>query len=273
MACGGGRRHRSRQTGQVHGYEPSSYGDGFADVYDAWYDQVTDVDACVSRLAALVPDGGAALELGVGTGRLAIPLAGALAGRDATVTGVDSSTSMRDLLRSKDGGEHVTMVAGDMAELSGAEPPLPAEPQFDVVFVAYNTLFNLIEPGAAERCIAGAAARLVPSGRFVVEAFVPRPDPDGRRDEVGVSRMATDELVLTATVHDPDKQTISGQHVQLTDGQVRLRPWFVRYLHPAQLDVAAADAGLVLDQRHADWSGSTFDEHCPVHVSVYRRPA
>jgi SAM-dependent methyltransferase len=256
----------------VEGYESSSYGDAFADVYDRWYAEVTDVEACVERLRTLTPAGGRVLELGVGTGRLAVPLAAAVAGIDARVTGVDTSTVMLDGLRAKPGGDRVALVLGDMADLGSADPPVPDEPGFDLAFVAYNTLFNLTAPEDAARCIDGVARRLAPGGRFAVEAFVPRPDPDGRRDGVAVSRMAATELVLTATVHDPDAQTITGQHVQITEAGVRLRPWMVRYRHPAEIDDLASRAGLVLEHRWADWSGAAFDEHSPAHVSVYRRP-
>jgi SAM-dependent methyltransferase len=257
------------QTGAVEGYASSSYGDGFADVYDAWYRDVTDTGACIDRLRSLLPAGGRVLELGVGTGRLALPLADA----GLAVTGVDSSPAMVAALRAKPGGHRVHVVLGDMADLGSTDPPVPDEPQFDLALAAYNTLFNLTGAGDAARGLASAARRLVPGGRLVVEAFVPRPDPDGRADSVAVSRMSVDELVLTATLHDAEAQTISGQHVQITGSGVRLRPWMVRYLHPHQLDEAATAAGLALEHRWADWAGTAFDDHCPTHVSVYRRPA
>jgi len=253
----------------VEGYASSSYGDGFADVYDAWYREVTDTDACVARLLALVPAGGQVLELGVGTGRLAVPLA--LGG--VTVTGVDTSTAMVSQLRAKPGGEQVRLVLGDMVDLAATEPPVPDVARFDLAVAAYNTLFNLTGPGDAARCLVGVARRLRPGGCLVVEAFVPRSDPDGRSDSVAISRLSAAELVLTATVHDAEAQTISGQHVQITEGSVRLRPWMVRYLHPDQLDAAAVAAGLRLEHRGADWAGAPFDADSPTHVSVYRRPS
>jgi len=257
------------QTGPVEGYGTSSYGDGFADVYDAWYRDVTDTDECVATLASLAAPGAAVLELGVGTGRLALPLAAA----GLVVTGIDSSTAMLAELRGKAGADQLHLVEGDMADLDAGEPSLPDAPVFALALAAYNTLCNLTEPGAVARCLGGVSRRLQPGGRLVVEAFVPSSDPDGRRDSVAVSRMSASELVLTATLHDPDAQTISGQHVQITDGGVRLRPWVVHYRWPSELDALATAVGLTLEHRWADWSGQTFDEHSPTHVSVYRRPA
>ena len=244
--------------------EPDSYGEAFADVYDRWYGRVTDSDACAARLRALVDElgGGPLLELGVGTGRLALPLSR----RGVEVTGLDASAAMLERLAAK--APSVTTVQADMAGLGTLA--LERGP-FAVVLVAYNTLFNLPDEGAQARCLAGAAAHLRPDGRLVVEAFVPaEQDADGRVDDLSVRRVETDEVVLTATLHDPLAQTISGQHVQITESGVRLRPWRVRYLHVAQLDALAADAGLSLVERWGDWDGTPFDEHSSVHVSVYR---
>ena len=105
----------------------------------------------------------------------------------------------------------------------------------------------------------------------MVEAFVPVDDPAARRDDVAISRISATELVLTATLHDPEAQTITGQHVQFTDGQVRLRPWLVHYLRPGQLDALAASVGLELEDRWSNWERAPFDEDSPVQVAVYRR--
>jgi len=148
-----------RDTATVRGYGSNSYGDGFADVYDEWYADVTDVGATVARLAELAGPDGNVLELGVGTGRLAVPLADA----GLSVTGIDSSTAMLEQLASRDPDGRVVSIAGDMVD------DLPAGP-FDAALVAYNTLFNLLADGAQQRCFAAVAGRLRPGGRFVVEA-------------------------------------------------------------------------------------------------------
>ncbi len=255
--------------------ESGSYGDAFADVYDRWYPDVSDVAACVASLVALAP-GGSLLELGIGTGRLALPLAAA----GMHVTGVDSSAAMLGQLATKPGAEAIGRHHGDMADLDelGLDGGDGDGHGFDIVLIAFNTLFNLADEHQQARCLAGAAHRLAPDGHVVVEAFVPgdelvRP-PDGlRRDSVGVSRMALGEVVLTASVHDPATQTIEGQHIQITEQTTRLRPWRVHYLRPDQLDALAEAASLTLVHRWSDWDASPFDDDSPVAISIYGRAA
>jgi SAM-dependent methyltransferase len=247
----------------VEGYDAASYGRGFADVYDEWYADVSDVDATVAFVGRLAAAGnGRVLELGVGTGRLAIPLAAA----GAVVTGIDASPEMLARLRAKPGAAAVTAVLGDMAEVAVTGP-------FAVAFVAFNTFFNLTTPAAQARCFARVAAVLEPGGRFVLEAFVP-PEPGAAPDSTVAARtVEIDRVVLTAARRDPDTQTIAGQHIEITERGVRLRPWLVRYAAPRELDGFAAAAGLELERRHADWCEAPFDEDSTAHVSVYRTGA
>lgn len=241
----------------MRGYGASSYGDGFADVYDDWYRGISDVGATVGTLAELA-DGGPVLELGVGTGRLAIPLAAA----GVEVTGVDASDAMLARLASKDGAGRVTVARGDMVD------DLPAGP-FALAFVAYNTLFNLVTAERQQECFRAVAARLRPGGRFVVEAFVPTPQPG---PEVAVRSLESDRVVLSVSVRDDANQRAEGHFVELTEsGGVRLRPWSIRYAPPAELDRMAVDAGLELQERWEDFARNAFTSDSDRHVSVYRR--
>ncbi len=222
----------------MRGYDASSYGDAFADVYDAWYGDVSDVDATVALVGELAGSGGRVLELGVGTGRLALPLAAA----GLAVTGIDASGPMLDRLRAADPDGTVTTAVGDMAD------DLPAG-EFDVVLVAYNTLFNLTADGEQTRCVEQVAQRLVPGGRLVVEAFVPEePFRDG--SDVSVRSMDVDRVVLAVARYTAEAQQAAGHFVELSEaGGIRLRPWFIRYSTVEQLDAMAADAGLELEHR------------------------
>jgi len=245
----------------VEGYGPSTYGDGFADVYDDWYADVTDVAGTVAAVAALAP-GGSVLELGVGTGRIALPLAGA----GLRVTGVDASERMLDRLRAKPGAERVTVWAADV----GRELP---ESRFDVVLATYNTFFNLNDEDAQRRCLALVADRLAPGGRFVIEAFVPAAagTTEGDDQDVSVRRLTADRVVLSISRRDPARQRVDGQLVELRDGSVRLHPWSIRYLSPDQLDAMAAGAGLALEARWGGWHRRPLAADDPSHVSLYRR--
>jgi len=251
----------SRHTGAVEGYDASTYGDRFADVYDDWYGDVTDVEACTERLAGLA-HGGPILELGVGSGRLALPLAA----RGLEVHGIDASPQMLARLQGKPGAETIRLTTGDMGELALADPP-----EFALVFVAFNTLFNLTTPAEQQRCLARVAELLAPDGVFVVEAFVPADDDQGPRSSVTPRRISADEVVLSVSRHDDSDQTITGQHLHITEAGIRLRPWHLRYARPRELDAMADAAGLSLAWRHADWEETPFGPDAGVHVSGYHR--
>lgn len=243
----------------MHGYEDRDYGDAIADVYDSWYADITDLDASIEFLGRFVGDG-RVLELGVGTGRLAVPLAAA----GASVVGVDVSTAMLDRLRDKDPDGRIDTILGDMVD------DLP-DTTFDLVFVAYNTFFNVRDPDRQRLLFRRVADRLAPDGVFVIEAFVPDSDRPGG-DSVGIRSMTADAVVLRADRHDRDAQTIDGQLVEISEsGGVRLRPYRIRYATPDQLDDMARQAGLVLAERWENTLRDPFDAESPTHVSVYRR--
>lgn len=237
------------------------YGRSFADVYDRWYADVSDVDATVERVVELCTGTeGRVLELGIGSGRLALPLAA----RDLRVTGIDLSTSMLDLLATKPGANAIDVITGDMADAD----QLVAGP-FDVVLVAFNTFFNLDTAAQQARCVEAVARLLGSTGSFLVEAFVPADPPERVERDLSATRVELDRLVLAATEHDPANQTITGQHVDITEAGVRLRPWRIRYATPVQIDAMAADAGLGLAERHSGWRGEPITPSSTTHVSRY----
>jgi SAM-dependent methyltransferase len=252
---------RDRYPPGVDGFGSATYGDAFADVYDDWYAGVSDVAATVARIVELTGgsgDRGRVLELGVGTGRLAVPMA--LAGLD--VHGVDASEAMLERLRAKDPDGRVKVTLGEMTA------DLPDGP-FDLALCAYNTLFNLTSPGAQAACFGAVARSLRDGGRFVVEAFVP--DPTLAGSSVTVRSMAVDRVVLSVSLHDPATSTAEGQFVEISEGAgVRLRPWSIRYSTPAELDVMARRAGFWREQRWTSFSDPTFDDDADRHVTVYR---
>jgi SAM-dependent methyltransferase len=249
----------------MDGYGPSTYGDRFAEVYDDWYGDVCDAEATVERVAALAITSGdrRVLELGGGSGRLALPLAAA----GIPTWTVDASLAMLRRLRGKPGGEAVHIVVGDMAAL-----PLSPRARFGVVLCAFNTLFNLTTVEAQRRCLADSAARLVPGGgRLVIESFVAPAHEEGDAGVGAVEprHIGLDEVVLTISRLDPINHTITGQHVQITEAGIRMRPWMLRYVSLAELDAIAAEAGLRLVDRHGGWRAEPFTADSAMHVSTY----
>lgn len=250
----------------MHGYRSTTYGDGFADVYDDWYADVTPPAATAAflrhRLAQRADRSDRAplvIELGSGTGRLAAPMEAA----GLRVVGLDASMAM--LARSRSAVPEVAVVAADMAEQ-------PFRPNVaDAVLVAFNTLFNLPARALQRRALAQAATLLTPDGFLVVEAFVPGVGAGEPADHVDVVRLDADLVVLRVSRTEPGASTVSGHHVELRDGQpVRLRPWHLCFASPDDLDRDADAVGLALTERHADWDGGAFGPDSTAHISVYR---
>lgn len=246
-------------------FGPDTYGRSFADVYDEWYPADTATVAAVERIHQLAGAGARILELGVGTGRLALPLAAL--GHE--VVGLDSSTEMLDRLAinaagSADSSGSIDGVRGDVAD--GAA--WPAGP-FQVVVAAFNLVCNLTDVAAQSAMFVQAHAALAPGGVLVVEAFVPHPVDHAER-RLEVREVSAEQVVLIASRTDPDLGVVIGQHIQLRDGEpVRLRPWRLRPTSPAELDRLAGLAGLERVDRRDGWDGAGLGDAC---VTTYRRP-
>jgi len=236
------------------------YDDRQARAYDDRYaDRSAEVAPLVDFLAA-IGSPGPVLELGIGTGRLALPLAE----RGVEVHGIDASEPMVAGLRAKPGGDRIPVVVGDFADVDDL-----VDRQYPLVFVAFNTLFELESQEDQVRCFAGVARHLAPGGAFVVEAFAP--DLTRVDQHLSVSRLGADEVRLQATRHDPLTQRVAGQSVSVTDAGVALWPWAIRYASVPELDLMARLAGLRLRERWAGWGREPFTAASTRHVSVYER--
>lgn len=241
--------------------DPGRYGRSFADVYDRWYGDLDPVDDIISALTSLAP-GPKLLELGVGSGRLATPLA--RAGFD--VVGLDASPPMLSLLRADPSpGARCRPVLADMAAL-------PFGPDvFDVIVIAYNTLFNLTTEQAQLQCLHDVGRCLRPGGRLVIDAFVPADPPETGRHLVTRARATDDELVLIATRQGGRSHLVEGTHLQFTSTGMVSRPWAILSCSPEELDVRAEAAALELTARRSTWRGDEFHADSSRHVSVYER--
>ncbi len=239
-------------------YDAASYGDKIADVYDEWYAQL-DTSGAVDLLAELAGPG-PLLELGIGTGRLALPLAE----RGLEVHGIDASQAMVAKLRGKPGGDRIPVTIGDFAELE-------VEGRFTLVAVAFSTIFSLRSQEEQVRCFRNVADHLTEDGLFVVEAFVPDVSRFDRNQRASVSKVRSDEVMLETTQHDPLQQRIDSQHVVVRETGIKMYPVSIRYAYPSELDLMARLAGLQLRERWGGWRREPLSASSVWHVSVYER--
>ncbi|MDT0611222.1 class I SAM-dependent DNA methyltransferase [Streptomyces lancefieldiae] len=242
--------------------EDGYFGESVAERYDeSSADMFTPeaVDPAVDLLAELA-GGGRALEFGVGTGRLALPLAA----RGVPVHGIDMSRAMTSRLSAKPGGGAIGVTIGDFATTR-----VPGT--FTVAYLVFNTINNLTTQDAQVDCFRNAAAHLEPGGCFVVEVGVPelRRLPPGQNAvpfRVGPTGWAFD-------TYDTVTQAMSSHYVTLVDGRAEYEHYPFRYVWPAELDLMARLAGLRLRDRWEGWSREPFTHESRGHVSVWEKPA
>jgi SAM-dependent methyltransferase len=211
------------------------------------------VDPVVNFLAALAPDG-AALEFGVGTGRIALPLAQ----RGVRVHGIDLSPEMVAKLQEKAGAEAVAVTIGDFATTR-------VEGAFALVYLVFNTIGNLTTQDAQVACFENAAAHLEPGGCFVIELGVGGSLPVEVFD-LGETHVGIDE-------RDAATQRLVSHHFTLVDGHWRRNSVPFRSVSPGELDLMARLAGMRLRERWGGWAREPFTSASTKHVSVWERPA
>lgn len=238
--------------------DPAFYGDRWAGVYDEHYAGL-DPAAAVEFLAGWAGTG-RVLELAIGTGRVALPLAA----RGARVEGVDASAAMVERLRGKPGGESLPITFGDMADV-------PAEGPFQLVYLIFNTLFALLSQDRQAECFRNVARVLAPDGVFVIECFIPDVAGYDRGQRVQAMAVSEEGATIRVALHDAVQQRVTIQVITLDGHGVHLHPLALRYSWPTELDLMAAQAGLRLRERHGDWHRQPFNAASGQHVSVYQR--
>jgi SAM-dependent methyltransferase len=242
----------------MEGYETRTYGAEWAATYDQQFPEV--VPGLIDRLIQLA-DGGRVLELAIGTGRVALPLKE----RGIDITGIDISPEMVARLRQKPGGADIPIVMGDFADVE-------VEGKFAMIYLIANTLFVLLEQDEQVQCFRNVARHLETKGRFVIEAFYPDLGRFDRGQRVQVNAVERNRVTLDASQHDPVRQQVTSQWIELSGEGVELRPVVVRYSWPSELDLMGRLAGLELEARWGGWDGEPFTAQSPSHVSVYRVP-
>ena len=239
-------------------YSDETYGKTFADVYDTWYG---DLKTQTLDLLEDIADGGRVLELGIGTGRVALPLAQ----RGLDLTGIDASQEMLDKLRTKPGAERIHLFHGSFADF----PEKLAGERYDLIYIVFNTLFGLLTQEEQVSCFESVTAHLTDEGRFLIEAFVPDLKRYDDGQVVRVIQLSDQRVRLDAAELDLAAQQITSQHVLLSPEGVKLYPVKLRYAWPSELDLMAQLAGLALQDRWGSWERAPFDKSSTKHVSVY----
>jgi len=237
----------------------------FAEAIAARYDESSAdmftpavVGATVDLLAELA-GGGRALELGIGTGRIALPLAD----RGVPVHGIDMSRAMVSRLRGKPGGDAIGVTIGDFATTWVAGT-------FSLAYLVYNTIMNLTTQDAQVACFGNVAAHLAPGGCFLVEVGV----PDLQRLPVGQTAIPfrIEPTRWAYDLYDVATQAMSSNYVEIVDGRGEATSYPFRYVWPAELDLMARLAGMRLRHRWSGWAREPFTSLSRTHVSVWEKP-
>jgi hypothetical protein len=238
------------------------FGEGVAEHYDETSEDMFApdvIDPIVDFLARMAGDG-AALELGIGTGRIALPLRQ----RGVRVHGIDLSPEMIEQLQAKPGSSDIDVTVGDFATTR-------VERSFRLVYIVWNTIMNLTTQDEQVECFRNAAAHLEAGGSFVVEVMVPQLQALPRGETVQPflvtdSRLGFDEYDVAA-------QGLISHHYWLSGDRARVVSMPFRYLWPSELDLMARLAGMRLRGRWGGWKGEAFTGNSATHVSVWEKPA
>jgi SAM-dependent methyltransferase len=241
----------------MENFEPRLYGARWANMYDEFHKGLMDDEGAVAALATLAGDG-PVLEFGVGTGRLAVPLAG----RGVEVVGVDVSPEM--LAKLKEKSSEVTVVEADMTTVS-------LEREFSLAYIAFNSIFALDTQQAQVELFRNAAAHLRPGGRFVLETVVVRP-PSADRGKLAVADIELDRMTLVGGKHDPVTGQHKGMWLILEPDGAKFFPMSGRDVSHFEMDLMGQLAGLELESRWGDWKQAPFTAKSELHISTYRKP-
>lgn len=243
----------------MHGFDPAtSFGATVAARYD---DQLRgDEVAAVQFLHEIAPTN-TALEFAIGTGRIALPLAAS----GIQVDGIELSPDMIARLNAKPGSAHIHVTLGDMSTVSTGR-------RYGLVYLVFNTIFNLLTVDDQINCFANAARHLDDDGVFVVETALPHTwIPSGTADYVHAEQVNLDSVMFDVAKYDPVTQLLAENHVRISNTGISMTPIVCRLITPGEMDLMARMAGLRLVHRYANWQKTPFDALSTAHVSVYAR--
>jgi len=238
-------------------YHDSTYGDLIADDYDAFY---SEYDPASIDLLTELAGNGPALELGVGTGRIALPLHE----RGVAVQGIDASEAMISKMRAKPHGTDIEVLVGSFVDFK-------LEQRFKLIYVVFNTFFALLTQEEQVRCFKTVSAHLTGDGVFLLEAFVPDMERFINYQTVRVVKQDQNIAQLEVSQHDPVTQQVISQHIVLSKDGTNLYPIKLRYAWPSELDLMARLAGLSRRHRWGSWKKDEFTGESKKHISIYAR--
>jgi trans-aconitate methyltransferase len=236
-------------------FDDSTYGDLIADEYDSLY---SEYDPASIDLLAELAGKGPALELGIGTGRIALPLCE----RGVAVQGVDSSEPMVAKMKAKPHGAEIEVLMGSFADFK-------IDQRFKLIYVVANTFFGLLTQEEQVSCFKSVSEHLLDDGVFLLEVFVPDLARFIDHQTVRVVNLTLNLSQLDVSQHDPVAQHISAQNIILSPEGTRIYPVKLRYAWPSELDLMAQLAGLSLHHRWGSWAKDAFTKESKRHVSVY----
>jgi len=236
-------------------YQDSTYGQRIAGIYDELY---AGFDPAMIELLSDFASQGSALELGIGTGRVAIPLQE----KGVLIHGVDASEAMISVLRTKTNGDKIEVLMSSFADFE-------IDKHFNLIYIVANTFFALLTQKEQIQCFRSVKQHLSSDGVFVLEVFVPEPGRFINHQTVRTSNLLTDRVDLEVSSHDPVSQQVTSQHVMLSEEGIHFYPVKLRYAWPSELDLMAQIAGLSLRHRWGSWLKAEFSKDSQKHISVY----
>ena len=238
-------------------FDPAtSFGSDVAAHYDDT--ERGDEDSAASFLAEFAK-GDTALEFAIGTGRIALPLKA----KGVRVDGIELSPHMVQKLHAKPEGTAINVIVGDMCSAT-------TNHHYSLVYLVYNTIFNLLTADDQIRCFENAARHLAKDGFFVVETALPHAwiSPD-QPDYVHAEHVDKETVVLDVARYDPVTQLLEENHIQFTAQGIHMSPIVCRLITPGEMDLMARIAGMRLIHRYANWQRSPFDINSKMHISIY----
>jgi len=241
----------------MENYGPSTYGDTIAEVYDNIYQYVN--PDMIERLYECAPNG-QVFELGIGTGRIAIPLLN----RGINIDGIDSSAAMIEKLKTKLNGRHIGLQIGDFSKFKTVK-------KYDLIYIVFNTLYGLLTQEDQMNCFRCVSDALKPKGRFVIEGFVPDVTRFDRGQTIRTDEIETNLVQLECSKHDLINQRVDSQIIRITENGIKLIPVNVRYVWPSELNLMAKITGFELSERWSNWKKDNFNSDSLSHISIYEK--